>query len=305
MIEIGKQVNCAIEISHFKSIYKNNWHKEIFKAIELIEQARADGLDITCDFYPYGCGSTALTTLLPPDFVAGDMSGAIESLGTPEGADKYRRLGAAYYGSWERFEEILGWKRIIISSVVKDHNRKYIGKSVAAAATEYGFQDGCALAAYLIHDEEGKTAIINQTMCQEDIDAVAKLPYSMVISDSIYAQTDTPHPRMYGAFPKIIREYVYERGLFTLPEAIYKMTGAPAQRMRIDRRGRLKEGYYADINIFRPEEFHDNATYDAPAKLASGLSYSIVNGNIAWKSNQVQPGFFGRNLRINNKPKFI
>ncbi len=305
MIEIGKQINCAIEISHFKSIYKNNWHKEIYQAIELIEQARADGLDITCDFYPYDCGSTALTTIIPPDFVAGDMGGAIRLLGTPKGVDEYRRLGAAYYGSWERFEEILGWNRIIISGVVKDHNRKYIGKSVDAAAAEYGFQDSCAFVAYLIHDEDGKTAIINRTMCQEDIDAVAKLPYSIVISDSIYAQTDTPHPRMYGAFPKIIREYVYERGLITLPEAIYKMTGAPAQRMRIDRRGQLKEGFYADINIFRPEEFRDNATFDAPTKLASGLGYSIVNGNIAWKSNKVEPGFFGRNLRIKNKPKLI
>ena len=84
------------------------------------------------------------------------------------------------------------------------------------AARQFGYEDAYALAAWLMHDESGKTAIINMSMCQEDIDTVAKLPYSIVISDSIYAETDTPHPRMYGAFPKILREYVKERHILTL-----------------------------------------------------------------------------------------
>ena len=132
-----------------------------------------------------------------------------------------------------------------------------------------------------MHDEDGKTAIINMSMCQEDIDAVARLPYSIVISDSIYAETDTPHPRMYGAFPKIIREYVMECGLLTMEEAVRKMTSMPAARMRLEARGVLREGNYADLNIFDPGKFRDNATFQNPAVCASGLDCCIVNGKIA------------------------
>ena len=86
---------------------------------------------------------------------------------------------------------------------------------VTEAAEKFGFEDAAALAAYLMHSEDGKTAIINMSMSQDDIDTVARLPWSNIISDAIYAKTDTPHPRMFGAFPKVLREYVAERGIYT------------------------------------------------------------------------------------------
>ena len=106
-----------------------------------------------------------------------------------------------------------------------------------------------------MHTDNGKTAIINMSMCQEDIDTVARLPYSLVISDSIYADTDTPHPRMYGAFPKMIREYVRERHVLTLEQAIAKMTLMPAQRMKIKDRGILAPGAFADVLRLGAERF--------------------------------------------------
>lgn len=129
-----------------------------------------------------------------------------------------------------------------------------------------------------MHTDNGKTAIINMSMCQEDIDTVARLPYSLVISDSIYADTDTPHPRMYGAFPKMIREYVRERHVLTLEQAIAKMTLMPAQRMKIKDRGILAPGAFADVLVFSPDRFCDNATFAEPAKLASGLDHVFING---------------------------
>jgi dihydroorotase/N-acyl-D-amino-acid deacylase len=297
MIEIGKRVGCKIEISHFKSCNKNNWNREIFKAIDLIDKARSEGLDIAADLYPYDCGSTSLSTLLPDSFVSGDMEKALQKLGTPEGIAEYRRLGAEKWHGWNHWEEVLGWDRIIISGVTKEHNKKYLGKSVAQSVQEYGFTDGCELVGYLIHNEDGKTALINRTMCESDIEAVAKLPYSVFISDSIYAQTDTPHPRMYGAFPKVIRDYVNERHLFPLETAIKKMTSMPAARMKLERRGVLKEGYYADINIFDPAEFKDTATFKDPARLSVGLDYCIVNGKVALKAGKSTSGKFGRVIR--------
>lgn len=152
---------------------------------------------------------------------------------------------------------------------------------VTDAAEKFGFADAVALAAYLMHSEEGKTAIINMSMSQDDIDTVARLPWSNIISDAIYAKTDTPHPRMFGAFPKVLREYVAERGIYTLQEAIRRMTSQPAARMGLVGRGSLQKGNYADILVFDPQKFTDHATFTDPAQKATGLDWCLVNGEVA------------------------
>lgn len=280
VIAIAKKAGCALEISHFKSCGAKNWRKDIHTAIELIEQARANGQDIGCDFYPYDGGSTALTTMLPPDFVRGDMTGALKRLGTREGVEEFRQKSRKPYEDWDNFCVLLGWERIIISGTVKEQFRPMIGMTMTEAAQKFGYEDAEALAADLMFQENGKTAIINMSMCQDDIDTVAKLPYSIVISDAIYADTDTPHPRMFGAFPKILREYVGERHIYTMEEAIQRMTGLPAKRMRLEGRGVLKTGNCADVLVFAPEEFRDYATYQEPTRFSEGLAYCIVNGEI-------------------------
>lgn len=173
-----------------------------------------------------------------------------------------------------------------------------LGMTVPEAAEKFGFEDSEALAAHLMHTENGKTAIINMSMCQDDIDTVARLPYAVIISDAIYADTDTPHPRMYGAFPKVIREYVRERGLFTLQEAIRRMTSLPASRMKIRGRGSLAVGNFADVLVFDPAVFRDHATFTDPAQLATGLAYCIVNGEIAVDHDRRTEVMAGRNLRV-------
>lgn len=303
VIGIGKAASCAVEISHFKSCGMKNWGREIHRAIALIDEARAAGQDVTVDFYPYEGGSTSLTTMLPPVFVAGDLNAALQKLGTPEGVGEFRRLAGVEYKDWDNYCITLGWDRILISGVAREHNKKFVGMNVTGAAERFGFEDPFALAAHLMHDEDGKTAIINMSMCQEDIDAVARLPYSIVISDSIYAETDTPHPRMYGAFPKIIREYVMERGLLTMEEAIKKMTSMPAARMRLKKRGVLREGYYADLNIFDPNTFRDNATFQNPAVCASGLYACIVNGKIAYTDGRCTEERAGKVLQATGAAK--
>lgn len=286
VIDIAKKAGCALEISHFKSCGVHNWKKQIHEAIALIEKAREEGQDVTCDFYPYEGGSTALTTMLPPVFVAGDMTRALERLGTLKGVEEFRTASRVSYDDWDNFCVTLGWERIIISGVTKEKYRKMLGMTVTDAAKKFGYPDAEALAAELMHEENGKTAIINMSMCQEDIDTVAKLPYSNIISDAIYAATDTPHPRMYGAFPKVIREYVRERRLYTLEEALYKMTGLPAGRMKLKGRGVLQEGAYADVLVFDPQRFTDHATFEAPAKMATGLDYLFLNGKLTIQQDE-------------------
>lgn len=298
VIEIARRAGCALEISHFKSCGTGNWRKDIYRAIEEIENARKEGMDITCDFYPYDGGSTALTTMLPPAFVKGDLKKALKRLGTRKGVEEFRQASRKLYPDWDNFCITLGWDRILISGTVLAQNAKFKGKLAAEAAEEYGFEDAEALAAYLMHSENGKTAIINLSMCQDDIDTVARLPYSNVISDAIYADTDTPHPRMYGAFPKVIREYVKERQILTLEEAIRKMTGQPADRMGLKDRGRLVPGAAADVLVFDLDKFRDHATYAEPAKYADGLEYCIVNGRIAVERDMLTGSKNGMNLRV-------
>lgn len=296
IIEIGRQIGCPVEVSHFKSCGMKNWKKDIFRAIEVIEDARKAGQDVTCDFYPYVGGNTPLTTMVPPAFVNGDMNRTLERLGTKEGAEEFCKSLELTYDDWDNFSILLGWNRILISGVNKPESQKYKGKYVTEAAEEEGMSSG-EFVAKLLHDEEGKVAVINMSMCQEDVDTVAQLPYSSVISDSSYAVTDAPHPRMYGAFPKIIREYVNERHVLTMEDAIRKMTSLPADRMQLAKRGQIKEGYFADINIFDPERFRDNATFEKPVQLASGLYRCYINGELAWAEEHVCNDGCGRNLR--------
>lgn len=305
IIAIGKEAGCPVEISHFKSCGMKNWRKVIHEAIAIIDQARDSGQDVTCDFYPYDGGSTALTTMLPPAYIdafaKGDMKKTVASLGTAEGNVAFRDYCAKEYADWDNYAISLGWDRTIVSAVAWPHNQRFVGKSIQQAAEKFGFADAASCAAWLMHDEEGKTAIISMSMCQDDVDTVAQLPYASVISDSIYAKTDSPHPRLHGAFPKIIRDMVLERNLMTLAEAIRKMTDMPAQRLKLAGRGRLTEQYFADINIFDPGVFRDHATYDNPAQLATGLAYCFVNGQLALADGVPARGSFGTNLRVKHE----
>ena len=298
VIEIARRAGCALEISHFKSCGTANWRRDIHRAIALIEAARAAGQDVSCDFYPYDGGSTALTTMLPPAFVKGDMAAALDTLGTPAGVKAFRESVAVEYPDWDNFALTLGWERIIVSGVVRPENRRFLGLTVTEAAAQFGYEDAAALAAFLMHGEQGKTAIINMSMCQDDIDAVARLPYACVISDAIYAATDTPHPRMFGAMPKLIREYVRERKLLTMQEAIHKMTSLPAARMGLAGRGVLKPGAYADVLMFDPDSFTDHATFADPARLATGLDLMLVNGQKVIENDRLLTSGAGRCLRV-------
>lgn len=297
VMEIAARAQCPLEISHFKSCGMKNWGRDIFTAMELIEKARSRGQDITVDFYPYIGGSTALTTMLPPAFIKGDMPKALLRLGTKEGVKEFRECSLIDYRDWDNYAVTLGWDRILLSSCEGD-NRKFIGMTVTEAAEKFGFEDAAALAAHLMHSENGRTAIINLSMDQSDVDAVARLPYSCLISDAIYADTDNPHPRLYGAFPRFIREYTMERKVLPLETAIMKMTSMPAKRMQLENRGELKKGNFADVLIFEPDTFRSEATFNSPTHLGQGIDTLLVNGKIRVKNDTVVGNSCGKVMRI-------
>ncbi|WP_148409623.1 N-acyl-D-amino-acid deacylase family protein [Murimonas intestini] len=289
---LAEEAGIPLNISHFKSVGCQNWGSQIYRAIEVIESSKAD---VTVDFYPYTGGSTTLMTLLPPEFVEEEMAGTLAKLETARGRDLLRHMLKEKTPGWDNMVQDIGWDRIIVSSAARPVNEKYTGRSIADNTQKYGFEDEVDFFAELLCGDGGKTGGILMSMDQRDVDTVASLPYSMVISDSLYGSASSPHPRLYGAFPRFIREYAVERKILSMETAVRKMTGQTADRFGIPRRGYIREGYFADINIFDPEKVKDGADYSRPVCLSSGMDYVFVNGKLAWEKTKAE-GAAGRVL---------
>ena len=172
----------------------------------------------------------------------------------------------------------IGSKRILISSLEREENQWMIGRSLEEIVKEGNFSSEAQAIARLMHEEDGKAGIIAFSMCPEDVEYVLSLPFTSVISDALYGGGSHPHPRLYGAFPKVIEEYVCRRKLLTLQEAVHKMSGKPAQRFGLEKRGLLREGYKADLLLFRPEEVRTGASSLEPCVDAKGMQLVLVDG---------------------------
>lgn len=299
-IEIGKRAGCRLEISHFKACGVKNWNREIFRAIELIEKAKENGQSVDCDFYPYDCGSTTLMSMIPPAFVEGNIPEALNKMKTENGKEMLRKMLSYAYNDWDNYAISLGWDKVVISAASQEKNQRAIGKTIPEIKKIFGYSDEIEAVCELLTSENGTVAIIIRSMDQGDVDTVAALPYSCLISDAIYAETNRPHPRMWGAFPRLIHDYVNERKILTFEEAIKKMTSIPAERLKIKERGRIEEGYFADINVFDPKVFRDKASYTEPTQYAEGLSYCFVNGELVVENDKVLSGKAGKVLYRSN-----
>ncbi len=299
VIGLCQEAELPLNISHFKATGIRNWNKTIYKAIEAVEEARNRGQDVTADFYPYCGGSTTLLSLLPPSVIEGSLEESYRKLHNKHGIEKLKKELYKEQEGWDNMVTSIGWSRILISSVTKESNRILTGLDFEKAADIRGYEDPAELMADLLYEENGKVGIILLSMSQEDVDTVARLPYTMLISDSLYGRSDCPHPRLYGSFPRLIRDFVRERRILTMESAIQKMTSMPADRLNLKKRGRLKDGYYADMVVFHQNRFTDHGDYSNPKQLSSGLSYVFVDGKMALCDDQRLHGSNGKVLRIN------
>lgn len=286
VLKISRDAEVPINISHFKSVGIENWQKTVHAAIEKIEQARAAGQDVTVDFYPYTGGSTTLMTLIPPSIQEPDLQDTLRKLSSTGGDELLKKEIYREHEGWDNLVLNIGWDRILISSVTKTANKRYVGKSVQKIAEDWGFNDPADFICQLLTEEQGKVGIILMSMDQKDVDTIARLPYSMVISDSLYGNTDSPHPRLYGSFPRVIHELVMKQRVLNLQTAIHKMTKMTADRFHIAGRGSLAVGNFADINIFDPQRLMDQATYSKPKQLSLGLDMAFIDGRLVWNDKK-------------------
>ena len=302
VIEIAAKAGVPLNISHFKSTGIRNWNDKIFAAMDRIESARSSGQDVTADFYPYDGGSTTLQSLLPPTIMADSIEALTKVLSGEEGKRKLREELGKTHAGWDNMSESIGWDRIIISSVTLEKHAFMQGQTIGALAAALGYEEPSDLAADLLVEENGKVGIIVLSMSQEDVDAVARLPYTMLISDSLYGGDGrNAHPRLLGTTARFLNDYVLKRGILTMEAAVNKMTYKPAQRMGLHNRGLLKAGYQADVLVFQPEKFKDHADYTGIHELCTGMELVLLGGRKVWEDGKLIDSSSGRLLKRDNE----
>lgn len=278
-IDIGAACGIHVEIVHLKCSGTDNWGK-IPSILAMLDDARARGVDIDCDAYPYTAGSNPLKNILPQWVQAGGVDAMLSRLGARATRERIRTEVAQHgFNNWGKVEN---WDCIRIS--ISPHTPQYSGRTIASLATERRQDPVDVLCDYLIEDR-GATRVLVTAISEDDVCEIVRSPRALVGSDGNCVATygivsgGMPHPRFYGTFPRVIGRYVRERGIVPLEMAIHKMTGGPARALSLRDRGLIREGYRADITIFDPADFTDRATYDNPHQYPAGARTTvIVNG---------------------------
>ena len=276
MVEVARALKAPVHISHLKAMGRDNWRSKVPQVLALLDRARQEGLDLSCDVYPYTAGSTQLLHILPPEFLAGGMEAIVRRLGDPD----QRRQLARRIESGDGFDDIArlaGWDGIFLTSLHCPEDHPYQGMSLARIAALTG-QDPLTCCCDLLVRERGEITMIDFMADEEDIAAILRDPFSNLISDSTYPTEGQPHPRVYGTFVHLLTRFVRERGDLTPEAAIHKMTGRPAAVLGMPDRGVLAPGAQADINIFAPEDLREPGTYQDPCRMAEGMDTVLVAG---------------------------
>lgn len=269
-INLAERTGCRLQISHLQAAGRKYWHL-LEPALAEIEAARNRGIDIEFDIYPYQCGSTVLTQLLPQWALDGGNDALLARLRdqTTRRAilDEMESSGAK------------PWPDVTISAVSSGNNSVFVGKTVAEAAAVRGQEPGaCALD--LLLEENGAVNIITFNQSEDNLRRLLTHPLCSIITDGFYVK-GKPHPRLYGTYPELLGHVVRERKWLSLPEAIYKSTGKPAARLNLRDRGLLRPGYAADLIVFDPARITSHSTYSDPEAPPEGIAQIIKNGHVA------------------------
>lgn len=315
-IEIAEKTNVRTTISHLMVNGKINWGKAQ-TALELIDEARARGLEIYCDQIPYPTGggnhySPEVNSLLPDWVLDAGINEGVKRLTDPKVREKTKeemRKGITnkwFKSQWFPLKEPLWEDMISIISCEKDKDLE--GKTIKEIARMKKNDPYDALLDVVIRDPSAKVVLTRS--CKEDVAAIMRHPTTMFGSDGgILApirRLGIPHPRQYGTFPRVLGKYVRENKTLTLEEAIRKMTSLPAQALRLTDRGLIREQMHADITIFDPEKIQDKPNYtDYPRQWTEGIEYVLVNGQVVMEEGRHVKVLAGKVLRHHAMSKMI
>lgn len=277
VIKIGRESGVRVHYSHFKVCGKKNWDK-IDGVIELLEKAEEEGIKVSFDQYPYVAGSTMLGVILPPWVHDGGTNKVVERLKDPELRKKMVHDIENGIPGWDNFVDFAGLDQIFVTSVKTEKNQDAIGLSLIEPGELRG-KDPYEATFDLLMEEENAVGMVDFYGTEEHVILFMKRKEMNACTDGLLG--GKPHPRVYGAFPRILGKYVREESALTLEEAINKMTKKPATTFNMVNRGELKEDYIADICIFNPETVIDKGTYVEPVQFPEGIEYVMINGKFA------------------------
>ena len=302
LIHIARETGVGGNIWHLKAAGEPNWPK-MDRLFEMVEAARAEGLQITADMYPYVAGATALASALPPWVHDG---GAEALMARITDFETRQRIIDEMRTPTDEWEQLLlgagGGEGVLILGLQSEALKPLIGKRLSEVAAARGTSAEETLLDLIIEDQSGGMAAYFFT-AEENIRKQIKQPWVAFQSDmeasapeGIFLERST-HPRAYGAFARILGRYVREQGVISLEEAIRRLTSLPMDNLRVADRGRLLEGAYADVVVFDPATIQDHATFDDPYQFATGVDHVFINGVHILKDGEHTGATAGRVVR--------
>ena len=303
-IAIGERAGMPVEIFHLKVAHKPAWGVLMDSVRHVVDAARARGVDVAADLYVYTAGGTGLEATIPSWAHEGGRDSLRARLANPETRARMKNeITTGSPGWWNIIEAAGGWEGVVLANAQNPDNAKYVGKSIAQIARETS-RDPADLAWDLVSQGRGRVMAIYHMMGEQDIETALRFPWTSIGSDAgavaREGETDPtglPHPRAFGNFPRVIAKYVKEKPVLTLPEAIRKMTGWPATRMRLANRGTITVGNWADVTIFDYDALQDRATYEKPMLYPTGIEWVLVNGVITMDHGKHTGAKAGQALR--------
>ncbi len=279
VLQIARRAGIRAEIYHLKASGRDNWHK-MDSVITVVEQARANGIEITADMYTYPASSTGLTVAIPSWAQEGGHEALVERLNDPATRSKIRAE-----------LDMRPADKTLLVSFRSDRLKPLIGKTLAEAAELRGMAPADVLLDLIVEDDS-RVGVVYFMMSEENLRKQIRLPWVSFGSDGgsmsaegVFLKNNT-HPRAYGNFARLLRKYVREEQLISLEEAIRRLTSLPASNLKIDRRGRLAPGYFADVVVFDPDRVQDHATFEEPHQYATGVVHVLVNGTPVIKDGE-------------------
>lgn len=283
IITISKEAKIPVEIFHLKAAGKNNWNK-MDSAITKIENARNEGLDVTADMYTYLAGATGLTSSFPPTLQDGGFGKLWQRLHDPSIRKQMIKAMNTDASDWENlYYGAGGADKVLLLDFKQDSLKKYIGKTLAEVA-KLRHKTPEETAMDLIVQDSTRVGVAYFLMNEDNVKKQVALPWVSFGSDEasytnegVFLKSNA-HPRAYGNFARVIGHYSRDEKVVSLPMAIYKLANLPTKKLKLQKRGELKVGNYADIIVFNPSAIKDNATYQKPHQYADGMIDVFVNG---------------------------
>jgi N-acyl-D-amino-acid deacylase len=283
LVEVARTTGVRAEIYHFKASGRPNW--PLFDdAVALVEQARAEGLEVTADVYTYPAGATGLNASMPPWVQEGGFEASLERLADPAARERIAHEMLTESDDWENMYLGAGSPdNILLVGFKNPELKRYTGMSLAEVAVERGTSPEIT-AMDLIVEDRSRVTCIYFTQSEDVLRKAVGLPWVSFCSDEgapsaegVFLKKNN-HPRAYGSFARVFATYVRDEAVLSVEEAVRKLTGLPAANLELDRRGLLTGGYFADVVVFDPATIQDHATFTEPHQYATGVHHVFVNG---------------------------